>query len=232
MYLYYARLSNKNRATLLCHNLGFALLMFSGYGSSAWIPTFFIRHHHWTAAHIGKSHGAFYAVFGTLGIACGGWAADRLLRRGCRDACMRLALCASILWIPSGVAYLMVPNPDLALAFLAPTIFVAAAPYGVAPAALMQISPPRMRGQTSALYLFTANLIGLGAGPTAVALLTDYVFHNDNQVGSSLLIVTLTAHVVAGLLFWAGLKPYLRSLETVQNWSPAAVLSAARVGPR
>jgi MFS family permease len=66
--------------------------------------------------------------------------------------------------------------------------------FGVAPAALMEIAPARMRGQATALYAFMVNFIGLGFGPTTVALITDYVFRDDNMVGDSLLIVGITAH--------------------------------------
>ena len=207
----------KERATFLCHNLGIALITFSSYGSTAWLPTFFIRHHHWSAAHIGKSYGSLTAVFGALGVACGGWAADRLMKRGYRDACMRLAAWASLLWIPSGVGALLVSDPNLALALLAPSIFFAAAPLGIAPAAIMQVSPASMRGRTGALYLFAINLIGLGAGPTAVALVTDYFFHDDSRVGASLLIVALAAHLLAWALLQGGLKPYVRTLDALES---------------
>ncbi len=217
----------RNRSTFFCHNCGFALLYFSAYGSAAWIPTFFIRHHHWSAAQIGQAYGAIYATFGALGVASGGWAADRLLKRGYADACMRVAMLVSWLWIPTGVAWLLVPDPRLALVLLAPTVFLVAAPLGVGPAAIMQITPPRMRSQTGAIYLFVANLIGLGVGPTAVALLTDYVFRDDGRVGSSLLIVSLAAHVLAGLLFWGGLKPYVRSEERMYDRIPAGSAIAA-----
>ena len=46
------------------------------------------------------------------------------------------------------------------------------------------------------------NLIGLGVGPTAVALITDFVFRDDNMVGYSVLLVTITAHLFAAAIYW------------------------------
>jgi MFS family permease len=218
----------RNRVTFMSHNFGFALLYVSAYGNAAWIPTFFIRHHHFTAAHIGKSFGAIQAISGVLGIAFAGWAADYFVRQGHPDACLRVAMVASVLWIPFGIAFPLVADAKLGLALLAPAIFLAAAPVGVAAAAVMAISPPRMRGQTGAIYLFVVNLIGLSAGPTAVALVTDYLFHDDNSVGLSLLLVTSIAHVLAVLIFLLGLKPYVRSQESLQSWTPATTSTAAR----
>lgn len=211
----------ENRATFLCHNIGISLLAFSSYGSSAWIPTFFIRAHGWPAAKTGVIYGAIVSVFGALGIAAGGWYADRLASRGFRDANFRVALIVALAWIPTGVGYLIAPNANVAMALLAPTIFLVAAPFGIAPAAITQIMPNQMRGQAAAVYLFVNNLIGLGLGPTAVAIVTDYVFRDDNMVGWSLLIVTTTAHLISGALWWVGLKHYRRSLDRLENWTRA-----------
>ena len=85
----------------------------------------------------------------------------------------------------------------------------------------MQVTPSQMRGQVSAAYLFTISLIGLGAGPTVVALVTDHVFRNDNMVGFSLLLVATTANILATLILWNGLKSYVRSQDHFKKWVEA-----------
>ncbi len=209
----------QNRATFVCHNLGFALLAFSGYGVSAWIPTFFIRRYSWTASQAGVVYGTIVCVFGTLGIVTGGWLADWLARRGFADSSMRVGVIGALAWLPAGILYPLMPSGNSAAAVLVPTIFVTSLPVGVAAAAVQEIMPNVMRGQASALYLFVINLIGLGLGPTAVALMTDYVFHNDNAVHYSLLIVGAIAHIGAALLLWLGLKPYVSSLDRLREWT-------------
>jgi MFS family permease len=91
-------------------------------------------------------------------------------------------------------------------------------PFGVAPAAIQEIMPNSMRGQASAIYLFVITLIGLGFGPTAVALVTDYVFANDQALRYSLVIVTTIAVASSVLLLGLGLKPYCESLQRLQKW--------------
>jgi hypothetical protein len=66
------------------------------------------------------------------------------------------------------------------------------------------------------MYLFAVNIIGLAAGPTAIALVTDRVFHSDNAIGYSLLIVCTSAYSLAALLWWLGLKPFRRSIEAAE----------------
>jgi hypothetical protein len=121
----------------------------------------------------------------------------------------------------SGIAYLLVPNAHFAIVLLAPPVFFHAVPYGVGSAALMQVTQTQMRGQISAVYLFTINLIGLGVGPTAVALVADHVFRNDNMVGASLLMVGTTASILAALILWRGLKSYVRSQGHLREWIEA-----------
>lgn len=211
-----------NWKTFACHTIGFALLSFSSYGSSAWIPTMFQRNHGWTASKSGIVYGLIVGIFSTLGVACGGWWADRMAARGQRDATMRVGFWVAVLWFPTGVLYPLVSSPTLAALLLIPSAFLASAPFGVAPAAIQQIMPNEMRGQASAVYLFVINLIGLGIGPTAVAMTTDYVFRNDLAVNYSLMIVCTIAHIFAGILLWVGIKPFGESLDRLKKWMAAS----------
>ncbi len=210
---------SRNLTTFLCHNVGFALLSFSSYGSSAWIPTFLIRNHGWTGSKAGMVYGTIVAIFGTLGIVVGGRLSDWFAERGHSDSTMRVGLLVALAWLPSGILYPLVPNANWASLLLVPTVFLASAPFGVAPAAIQQMMPNSLRGQASAIYLFAVNLIGLGLGPTAVALATDYIFHDDKAVNLSLLFVATAAHLVAAALLWIGRKPFLRSLELLKEWT-------------
>lgn len=211
-----------NWKTFLCHTIGFALLSFSSYGASAWVPTMFVRNHGWTASKAGIVYGLIVGIFSTLGVATGGWWADRMAARGRRDATMLVGFIVAIVWFPTGILYPLVSNATLSAFLLIPSAFLASAPFGVAPAAIQQIMPNEMRGQASAVYLFVINLIGLGIGPTAVAMTTDYVFHDDNAVNYSLMIVCTIAHVIAGILLWAGRKPFCESLDRLKRWMAAS----------
>ncbi|MCY1465108.1 hypothetical protein D9M71_832170 [compost metagenome] len=92
-------------------------------------------------------------------------------------------------------------------------------PFGVAPAAIQEIMPNSMRGQASAVYLFVITLIGLGIGPTAVAIITDYVFGDDMSLRYSLMIVTSIAVMSSVVLLSMGLKPYRDSVARIELWA-------------
>ena len=92
-------------------------------------------------------------------------------------------------------------------------------PFGCAAAAIQEMMPPRMRGQASALYLFVINIIGLGIGPTAVAVLTEHLFQNPQMVHYSLAMVGVAGHILAALLLWFSLKPFVETVQRAGEWS-------------
>ncbi|MCO6059875.1 MFS transporter [Pseudomonas sp. MOB-449] len=212
------RYLRSNRRTVVCHNFGFAGLAFAGYGSAAWIPTFYIRTHGWDAGQVGMIYGSLVAVFGCLGIVFGGRLADWMAKHGRTDANMRVGLFAAVGALPLVVLFPLLDDALWVTVLMAPTVFCLSMPFGVAPAAIQEIMPNAMRGQASAIYLFVITLIGLGFGPTAVALVTDYVFANDQALRYSLLIVTTIAVASSVVLLSLGLAPYRESLKRLQTW--------------
>lgn len=207
----------QHRATFACHHLGAALLSFSAYGASAWIPTFLMRTYGWGAGRAGLVVGSMVTVFSSLGILAGGWFCDFLTRRGYRDAHFRVGLTVSLITLPVVVLFPLMPTAGLAVGLIAPYTFLMSTMFGVAPAALHQVVPNEMRAQAGAMYLFVVNLVGLGTGPTVIALLTDRVFHDDNMLRYSLLIACTGAYLLATTFWWLGLKPYRRSVEQTET---------------
>lgn len=140
---------------------------------------------------------------------------------------MRVGLIAALGALPFVVSFPLLDNAVMVSVLMAPTVFFLSMPFGVAPAAIQEIMPNSMRGQASAIYLFVITLIGLGLGPTAVALVTDFVFASDQALRYSLLIVTALAVVSSIILLWMGLKPYRDSLQRLQQWAPEPGSAAA-----
>lgn len=211
-----------NRRTVLLHNFGFAGLAFAGYGSAAWVPTFYIRTYGWDAGQVGIVYGSIVAVFGCLGIVCGGRMADWMAKRGRSDANMRVGLFAALGALPLVLSFPLMETAVWASILMAPTVFCLSMPFGVAPAAIQEIMPNSMRGQASAIYLFVITLVGLGIGPTAVALVTDFVFADDSALRYSLLIVTGLAVLSSIVLLAKSLKPYRESVVRLEQWAATA----------
>lgn len=209
----------QNKATLICHSFGYTLSALTSY--TTWGPTLFIRNYGWTAAQAGIVYGLLTSILGVIGILAGGRFADYLSQRGYRDANMRIGLIVTLAWFPTGILFPLMPTGAWAVALFIPTYLLVSAPWGASAAALQQIVPDCMRGQAAAMYLLVLNLISMGLAPTAVALVTDYVFHDDHALNYSLLIVGTISHALAALLLWKGLKYFRESLERVRLWKAA-----------
>jgi MFS family permease len=104
------------------------------------------------------------------------------------------------------------PNAGIALALLAPG-FLMTTMHGVGSVALQLISPNEYRARMTALYFFVVNLIGLGLGPTVIALVTDFGFGDDGALRYSLAIVSAVSLSIAAAILTLGLPAYRRSIE-------------------
>ena len=182
-----------------------------------------IRRHGWSPATTGMIFGIIVGVAGTLGIVSGGRLADWLRQKGHADSDVPIALWSAIAGLPFVVLFPLAPSGAMAAAFLVPVVFFMSMPFGVTPAAIQQMMPNTMRAQATAVYLFVINLVGIGLGPPIVAGLTERVFRDPRAVNLSLLVVGAVSFVVAIFLLRAGLKPYRRSLEYLQRFSPVNV---------
>ena len=208
----------ENRTTLFSLIFGMALVALAAYGTSAWLITFLVRNHQMTAPHAGILFGGAQIVAGSLGMIAAGKLVSWLMHRGHRDAYMRVAVMSCAGWFIPGILYPLVSNATIVVALIYVATFFLCMPTCLIPAAILETVPNAMRGQATAVYLLTVNLIGLGLGPTAIALVTDRVFGFDAAVRYSLLIVPLAASLLATILFLIGLRSYNASLGRLEIW--------------
>ena len=198
-----------------CHFAGFALLALVFNATIAWLPSVFVRVHGWSSGQAAFWIGSLLLVCGTTGIVAGGFAADAWRRRGKPDGSMRVGLTSALGVLPFAAAVPAAASPWMAVALLGPLLFFSAFAFGAAAAGLQWLTPPAMRAQVSALFLFVNNLVGIGAGPVAVALLTDRVFGAPQSVGMSLAIVGTVAAALAAVVQWAGIRAFDEGVRSV-----------------
>jgi MFS family permease len=189
---------------------GTAFISVASYSLFAWTPAYFIRVYHYTPREIGISFGAMALVLGSAGLILGSFLADRWFHKGHKGAHLDITIVMTGAGIIPVVFMLMTDTPTPALAGIACLILFLSVHTGLTPAALQLITPNELRGQVIALYMFILNLIGLGCGPTAVALLTDRYFMDTMAVGRSLAITIITALSIGVVLLICGRKPYVK----------------------
>ena len=79
------------------------------------------------------------------------------------------------------------------------------------------MTPNQMRGQGIAIFYFVLNLMGLGLGPTTVAVFTDYVFRDEMALRYSLAIFSVIVGTVAFVSLWLGLKPFREAAQAISD---------------
>ena len=68
-----------------------------------------------------------------------------------------------------------------------------------------------------AVYLLTISLLGLSLGPTAVALLTDYVFKDPAMIDWSISCVVIASSLFSAVMLWRCLQPFGEGVRETVN---------------
>jgi len=205
------------RPLYLMHWLGFSMIALVWTGLAAWQPTFFIRTFGWSPGEVGFWLGLSNLLFAPLGTMSGGWLAQRWLQRGRRDANILVGFVSGAGVLVFGIAAHLVPNASAALVLTILYLYFVSMPWGAAPAALQSITPNRMRSMISAMFLFFINILGIGTGPTVVALFTDHLFADGAMLRFSMAITVAVAIPVGMAMLLACRKRYVAEVRAWED---------------
>ena len=191
---------------------GLALRSVQMFGLQMWGPSFYQRTYGWSATQIGYVSGASLMVAMPIGLFLGSWLAEYYWKRGRHDANMRVVVISTAVSVPLGVFAPLLPSPWLfaGVSMITWVFLGMAAP--VENAALQSVTPNRMRGQMTFLFLFTMNVVGMGLGPLFVALLSQYVF-SEAEIRYSIMLTSAALGVPAIYAFWFGMRPYGEAMK-------------------
>ncbi|WP_126174032.1 spinster family MFS transporter [Altericroceibacterium xinjiangense] len=185
------------------------------FGITVWSPAFFEREFGYAPGEPGPTLGIISLIVSPIGLVLGGWLATRMARKGIKDANMRIVFLVTIPLIPIAVVYPLLPKAWMAFTFVGLALFLGSLGSGPANAAIQSVTPGRMRGTTTAIYIAIYNVLGYGLGPLVVALFSDNIY-GPQQLG----LAMATSFIILGplgLLFaWLALKPYHHAVEAAE----------------
>lgn len=198
----------------------FLLLTFA-YGTSgmviasykAWAPAMLMRKFGWDPATVGFVFGAMLIFGSATGVLVGGWLSDRLASGGRRDAPALASLVAVVVAAPFAVATPLVDHSLPVAILLAAATFGFGLMQGLPAPALQAIAPNRLRARVYATYFLIGNPIAFIVGPTAVAAVSDAVFHDPGQVGTALACISAVAAPLSAGCLIAALRPFAAAVE-------------------
>jgi MFS family permease len=166
----------------------------------SWTPAFLMRRFEWQPGEVAARLGGIAIVAGLIGTPLGGLLSDRVTARWglrARFPLLVLVALAGILGIPVG----LLGSASAALGSFCCWIFVSAAMGTIAVATILDLLPQESRGFGTSTIAFNNIAIGLGLGPTLVALVTDRVFHDSQAVGDALSCIIAPSVLIAILLY-------------------------------
>ncbi|HEX7782620.1 MAG TPA: MFS transporter [Sphingobium sp.] len=199
----------KARASLIAPMfVGYAMILLSVYAVLAWAPALLMRTYGWTPSAVGYALGVCALIFCPLGALAGGILADRLVRSGRSAGPVVVGVVESALLLPCLIGIAFVHSAPATIALLAVCFFLGPLALGSGPAAVQLLTPPRFRGQVSAVYLIVTSVIGVAGGPALTAFFTDRVFVDELRIDDSLALVGVTALPIAFLLLFIAARRF------------------------
>lgn len=166
----------------------------------SWTPALLMRRFAWSPGEVGARLGGIAILAGLVGTPAGGLISDRVTARwGMRARFPLLVIVAAggILGVPVG----LLGTPGEALASAGCWILLSSAMGTIAIATILDILPQASRGFGTATIAFNNIIVGLGLGPTLVALMTDKVFHDSQAVGYAMSCIIAPSVLMAILLY-------------------------------
>jgi MFS family permease len=201
--------------------LGIAIASIESFGMVVWRPAFFERTYGWGPEVAGPLLGTMMLIATPLGLFLGAMLAERFMRQKRADAMIRVVFVSHILAVPFAVAMPLMPTAWSAfgVGLLASTAVGMSAPGQNS--AFQIITPNEMRGQVGAIYLFSISVIGGGLGPTAIALITDYVFQDEAKLRYAMSAFAAIVGPIGILLTWLAMKPYGEAIRRIDAATPS-----------
>jgi MFS family permease len=201
-----------NRRMHLPLLIGILINSIQTFGAIAWLPAFYERTYGWGPATIGPLLGPINMAVALIGLFSGAFITEWLGKRR-DDANILMLFLANFLSIPFLVIQPLMPSPWLALAMGALYGSIGAMGGAGYNSALQVSTPNAMRGQINALYLFMIAAVGGMLGPTLIALLTDFVAGNEDDLRYVLAGFRLALAPIDAFLIWLAIRPYGKAVR-------------------
>jgi MFS family permease len=141
-------------------------------GIVQWLPSYFERTQHFSMAVIGAAFGTTFGLGLGLGGLIGGILAAKLARRHVFDS-LRLCIVSNALLVPGFLIVLWTANPRLAIGASLASTFLGALGHAAMSAGAQNAVAPHLRGLAQGVLMIGASIVGMGAGPLIVGLLSD-----------------------------------------------------------
>lgn len=191
----------------------YGVLAFVSYCILPWAPSFYLRKFGLPIEQTSTWIGMASLVGGLSGTLTAGLLSDRWASQArAKGGRFLVPLVSMVVNIPIMLAVPLVGHAELSLVLYTCSNFVSGLGVTSAAVTIQSVVPNQMRGRAMAIYQITIILLA-GFSPTAVALVTDHVFHDDQALPLSLAVTPFSAAVVGVVAALFGLRGYERARQ-------------------
>jgi MFS family permease len=195
------------------------------FAAALWLPAYFIRTFAVTSTTAGAWMAIAYGCGGTVGVVCGGYCADAVVRRS-GDARWYAWGSAGVIaaTLPCSLLIYLAESPFVVVASLVVSTLLGHMFLGPVAALVQNLAGLRRRATAAAFYLFLVNLVSMGLGPVTVGVASDYFSARfaNGALRYALFSVVVTTTVLASIIFVLAARTLRRDLELARITTPHA----------
>tara|TARA_B100000214_G_scaffold92552_1_gene64010 strand:- start:1160 stop:2461 length:1302 start_codon:yes stop_codon:yes gene_type:complete len=188
--------------------IGNSCLIILLYGLQSWVPTMLLRVYEWDLIQSGRAYGLIAMLAGSAGVLSGPLALKFLNKKNIEAPHFKLAIFGISMASLSLVLLPFQENVNFALAFITLASFFVTLPLAGTSSAMVIVSPNRIRGVITGIYVVVTSVFGLVLGPFLVASSTDFIFQDPNAVAKSLALVSFLIGPVGIFFMMQGVKKF------------------------
>ena len=189
------------------------LHVFCIYGLFNWAPSFLARLHGMKTSEIGVLLGLILGIGGAIGTYGGGWLTDYFGKKD-KSWYLKIPAYAIIISIFCAAGALFLQSNFLSVACLGLCVSLHSMYLGPSIAVVHSLVPASMRALASAILFLVLNLIGLGFGPLAVGMISDWLAPSlgVESLRWAMSIVILVS-IASSTLFFKSAKKWVEDLK-------------------
>ena len=171
--------------------IGNSCLIILLYGLQSWVPTMLLRVYEWDLIQSGRVYGLIAMLAGSAGVLSGPFVLKLMSKNNIDAPHFKLAIFGISMASLSLVLLPFQANVNIALIFVTLASFFVTLPLAGTSSAMVIVSPNRIRGVITGIYVVVTSVFGLVLGPFLVASSTDFIFQDPNAVAKSLALVSV-----------------------------------------
>ena len=188
--------------------IGNSCLIMLLYGLQSWVPTMLLRVYEWDLIQSGRVYGLIAMLAGSAGVLSGPLTLKFLNKKNIDAPHFKLAIFGISMASLSLVLLPFQENVNFALVVITLASFFVTLPLAGTSSAMVIVSPNRIRGVITGIYVVVTSVFGLVLGPFLVASSTDFIFQDPNAVAKSLALVSVLIGPVGIFFMMQGVKKF------------------------